>query len=86
MVWIDGTDLAQWADRADSRGLLPAVMRRLVYATVDDLRHVEFRSGEGVQFPWMGRLRRSTNRNYTGPEGSVVLGAWHEHRDHGQSE
>jgi hypothetical protein len=36
-------------------------MRRLVYATVDDLRHVEFRSGEGVQFPgWDGYVEAPT--------------------------
>jgi len=55
MKWVDGTDLEQWADRVDSRAILPEVTRRLVCATVPILRRVEFRSGEGVQLPgWDG--------------------------------
>lgn len=55
MKWVDGTDLEQWANRVDSRALLPEVIRRLVYATVPSPRRIEFRSGEGVQLAgWDG--------------------------------
>jgi hypothetical protein len=61
MKWIDGTDLEQWADRRDSQGLFPEVLRRLVCATVSDLRRVEFRSDEGVQLPgWDGYVEAPT--------------------------
>ena len=61
MKWVDGTDLGQWADRIDSRALLPEVVRRLIFATVPDLQRVEFRSGEGVQLPgWDGYAETPT--------------------------
>ena len=61
MKWIDGTDLVQWADRRDSQGLLPEVVRRLVYATLPAPRRVEFRSGEGVQYHgWDGYVEAPT--------------------------
>ncbi len=48
-MWIDATDLVQWADRRESQHLLPEVIRRLVHATVDRPRQISFPSGESVQ-------------------------------------
>jgi hypothetical protein len=66
MRWIDGTDLVQWADRRDSQSRFPEVVRQLILATVDNLRRVTFRAGEGVQFPgWDGYVEA--------PQGSVYV-------------
>jgi len=66
MKWIDGTDLVQWADRRDSQSRFPEVVRQLILATVDNLRRVVFRAGEGVQFPgWDGYVEA--------PQGTVYV-------------
>src|ERR1700733_2916561 len=66
MKWIDGTDLVQWADRRDSQSRFPEVVRQLILATVDNLRRVAFRAGEGVQLPgWDGYVEA--------PQGTVYV-------------
>lgn len=69
MKWVDGTDLVQWADRIDSRSLLPEVVRRLIMGTVETLQRIEFRSGEGVQQQgWDGYVETPTG-NEKVPQG-----------------
>ena len=46
---VNASDLASWADRRDAQEFLPAVIRRLVLATVHGPRQAAFRTGEGVQ-------------------------------------
>jgi hypothetical protein len=66
MKWIDGADLVHWADRRDSQSRFPEVVRQLILATVDNLRRVTFRSGEGVQLPgWDGYVEA--------PQGTVYV-------------
>lgn len=45
----DATDLSFWADRRDSQGILPQLLRRLIYATVERVLRMDFPAGEGVQ-------------------------------------
>lgn len=55
-LYVDATDIAQWAQRRDAQDTLPQVIRRLVFATSKPL-HVDFPSGEAVQLGgWDGRL------------------------------
>lgn len=48
-MWIDATDIAQWADRRECQDTMPMVIRRLVHATTDNTRRVGFPSGTSVQ-------------------------------------
>ena len=69
MKWIDGTDLVQWADRRDSQSHFPEVVRQLILATVENLRRVTFRCGEGVQLPgWDGYVEAPLGNVYV-PQG-----------------
>lgn len=55
LLLADGTDLASWANRRDSQGLMPQLISRLVHASVGRVRWISFRSGEGVHLPgWDG--------------------------------
>ena len=46
---VDATDIAAWANRRESQGVLPKLVRRLVHATCQRVAHAGFRAGEGVQ-------------------------------------
>ena len=48
MKWISAVDLNSWADRNDSHGLMPEVVRRLIHATTTALTRTAFPSGESV--------------------------------------
>ena len=53
----DATDLDRWASRSAAQDLLPALVRRLVYATVERILRIEFPAGEGVRLSgWDGPL------------------------------
>jgi hypothetical protein len=55
--WIKAIDLQQWAPKNEARFTLPALVRRLVWATTKGKRVFSFPAGEGVQRPsWDGRL------------------------------
>ena len=45
---IDSTDLSRWAERRDAQARLPVLLRRLVFATSDDLSAVSFPAGDAV--------------------------------------
>ena len=54
----DATDLEAWARRREAQGLLPGLVRRLVFATGRGVRELQFRDGEGVQLAgWDGIVR-----------------------------
>lgn len=56
-AWTKAIDLQQWAPKNEARTTLPAVIRRLVWATTKGRRVFSFPAGEGVQRPsWDGRL------------------------------
>jgi len=48
MKWINATDLNSWADRNDSHGLMPKVVRRLIHATTNAITRITFPSEEGI--------------------------------------
>jgi len=51
----DATDIEQWAKRLASEAELPGLIRRLILATADGVRQVEFRAGEGTRLAgWDG--------------------------------
>ncbi|MFA6002821.1 MAG: hypothetical protein WC881_02005 [Elusimicrobiota bacterium] len=51
--WVSAQDLNRWADKTESRGLLPELIRRLVHATTDvkELEYVNFSGGEETHRP-----------------------------------
>jgi transcriptional regulator with XRE-family HTH domain len=67
--WIDGTDLAQWADRRESQGSLPTLLAKLVRATGS--ASLRFPSDEGIQFAgWDGTTNALTGSEYV-PAGTA---------------
>jgi len=72
MLWIDATDLKNWASRRDCEGHLPLVIRRLVWATATDISCVDFPALDGINRPgWDGILSVSKGTEYL-PEGFSV--------------
>jgi hypothetical protein len=47
-TWVTATDLDHWSDFRESQSELPRVIRRLALVTNPDIRHISFRTGEGV--------------------------------------
>jgi hypothetical protein len=55
--WTKAINLQQWAKKTTARSLLPAVIRRLIWATAKPTHEFSFPAGEEVQRPsWDGRL------------------------------
>ena len=76
-MYVDGTDLDDWARRTGSRYMFPELARRLVLATTPALEFIEFRAGEGADLGgWDGRTSQAQShplvpRGWTGWELSV---------------
>lgn len=55
LLLASATEIAQWAATRASQDRVPELLRRLVYATTDAPRYVEFPSGDAVQLDgWDG--------------------------------
>lgn len=68
----DATDLNAWADRRDSQGNLPRLVRRLIQATVDRASQLVVPGGEGVSVGgWDGVVEVSRGNAHV-PEGKSV--------------
>src|SRR6266849_3429460 len=48
-TWTKASDLRIWADKLDSRQKLPALIRRLIHATVENPSLSQFPADEGIQ-------------------------------------
>lgn len=48
-TWCKGKDLRIWADSLEARQKLPALVRRLIHATVDNPKLIQFPADEGTQ-------------------------------------
>jgi hypothetical protein len=72
MIWIDSTDLKNWADRRDCEETLPLLIRRLIRATVNRIKFISFPAEESIVCPgWDGRLESCEETEYI-PMGSSV--------------
>src|SRR6266436_1446389 len=49
MKWVNARSLVDWAERLDCRSRMPDLVRRLVHATTQQPRRVDFPSEEGIQ-------------------------------------
>lgn len=55
LTLANATDIAQWADRRESQGLLPKLIRRLILRSTNDATSIYFPAEEGVSKPgWDG--------------------------------
>jgi hypothetical protein len=69
---INATDLTRWADRRDAQEVLPRVIRRLVYATVNDLILLRFAAGEWIQLGGWDGITETERGNAFVPAGLSV--------------
>lgn len=74
-AWSKGKDLRVWADTLEARQKLPALVRRLIHATVENPKLVQFPADEGIQRRgWDGVWRRSVVT--LGFQRAKVFGRW----------
>ncbi|CCD86689.1 conserved protein of unknown function [Bradyrhizobium sp. ORS 285] len=67
--YVNGTDLAQWAERRDGQASMPTLIAKLVRASSDASLH--FPSDEAIQFAgWDGTTQATTGSEYV-PAGST---------------
>ncbi|MFX4528031.1 hypothetical protein ABTB01_19670, partial [Acinetobacter baumannii] len=67
--YVNGTDLAQWAERRDGQASMPTLIAKLVRASGGASLH--FPSDEAVQFAgWDGTTQAATASEYV-PTGST---------------
>lgn len=72
MLWINATNLQNWASTRDCQGYLPLVVRRLIRATSVKVSHISFSAGDSIVYPgWDGVLKVSKGTEYI-PEGPSV--------------
>lgn len=72
MRWIDSKDLEMWAERRDCQEYLPLVIRRLIRASVNNIKSISFPAGESIIYPgWDGRLESIEETEYV-PKGLSV--------------
>jgi hypothetical protein len=70
--WVKGSDLQMWADSLEARQKLPALIRRLIHATVENPTLTQFPADEGVQRPgWDGAVHTQTGNAWV-PSGASV--------------
>lgn len=72
LSWIDATDLNGWANRRDAQARLPQLLRRLIHATVQQIRRVGFPSGESVQMGGWDGIVDAPQGNAFVPDGYSV--------------
>jgi hypothetical protein len=73
MKWITATDLEIWAERKDSEGKLPELLRRLITASIDKIDDIHFPAGESTNRPgWDGYLYCEKGSRPFVPDGTSV--------------
>ncbi len=71
-VWTTARQLESWAASKDCETRLPQLVRRLIWATVDSLQHLDFPAGEGVQRPGADGIVHAVTGNAFVPEGVSI--------------
>lgn len=65
MRWVTEGDLKAWASRKDCQSFLPLVIRRLIRATIKDVRSISFPAGDSTTLPgWDGKLESAEETEY----------------------
>ena len=71
-TWVKGSDLRIWADKLEARQKLPALVRRLIHATIGNLTLTQFPADEGTQRRGWDGVAKVTNGNAWVPSGDSV--------------
>lgn len=69
MHWITATDLGHWADKRDSQGDLPLLVRKLILSSVDKVGHLSIPAGDSIFRPGWDGLLFMKNGSWPIPEG-----------------
>ena len=72
MDWVKTTDLTNWANTLDCQSALPALVRRLIRATVHGINEMKFPAGENVQMGGWDGYMEVEQGNELVPEGLSV--------------
>src|SRR5260370_17788054 len=72
-TWIKGNDLRIWADTLQARQKLPALVRRLIHATIENPTLTQFPADEGTQRRGWDGVVQATTGNAWVPSGISVL-------------
>lgn len=72
ITYANGTDIAEWANHRNSQGILPQLIRKLIYATIDDAQKVDFPSGEAIQLGGYDGIVIAEHGNSFVPNGTSV--------------
>lgn len=72
MDWAKTTDLTNWANTLDCQSALPALVRRLIRATVHGINEMKFPAGENVQMGGWDGYMEVEQGNELVPEGLSV--------------
>ena len=81
MKLITALDLNQWADKKDSEGLMPELMRRLIHASIKDVTRISFPNEDCVDLPGFDGVLETT---YLNPYVPVGLSAFEIGTNKGQ--
>src|SRR5260370_2230534 len=73
-TWIKGNDLRIWADTLQARQKLPALVRRLIHATIENPTLTQFPADEGTQRRGWDGVVQATTCNAWVPSGISVWG------------
>jgi len=71
-TWVKGSDLRIWSDKLEARQKLPALVRRLIHATVENPTLTQFPADEGTQRRGWDGIARVTSGNAWVPAGDSV--------------
>jgi len=72
MKWIAALDLHRWGETRASEAELPAIVRRLVFATAGDVRRIGFRTGESIYLKGLDGVVKAAQATPYVPEGLSV--------------
>lgn len=72
LLLLNGTDLVLWADRRDAQAMLPQLLKRLAFASLEKIERIYFRSDEGVQLEGYDGIVCVASGNAFVPDGLSV--------------
>lgn len=65
MNWVNSKEIENWASRRDSQEMLPLFIRRLIRATVSNIKLISFPAGDNIVYPgWDGKLESVEETEY----------------------
>ncbi|MDR2544300.1 MAG: hypothetical protein LBD03_01945 [Methanobrevibacter sp.] len=72
MLWVNSTDLKNWADSRDCQDQLPRLIYELIMATTSDISKIRFPSGDSISTPGYDGILEVSEGNIYIPKGKSV--------------